>query len=61
MKIFKNYTFTWWQIGLLKLSLLCFGLILGSNWPIVFVPYTWCLLLVFLITALYLMTISLKQ
>jgi len=30
MKFFRNYTFTWWQIGLLKIYLLVAGLMLGA-------------------------------
>jgi len=32
MKIFKSYTFVWWQIGILKIALLAIGAIIGSYW-----------------------------
>ena len=30
MNLFKSYTFTWWQIGILKLALLSLGAVIGA-------------------------------
>ncbi len=38
MKIFKTGQYTWWQVGLLKLSLLSLGIVIGASWPEVFEP-----------------------
>jgi len=29
---FKTYTVTWWQVGLLKVSLIALGILIGSTW-----------------------------
>jgi hypothetical protein len=39
MNIFKNRTFRWWQVGILKGALLFIGIAIGSYWPEVFTPY----------------------
>ena len=61
MNIFKNYTMTWWQVGLLKLAVLCIGVVLGSHWPQAFVPYTAILLIVAIVLGIYLLTIKFKN
>jgi uncharacterized membrane protein len=63
MKIFKDYTLHWWQFGLLKLSLIAFGILLGSRWANMFStpPITIVLLVLFIVPSLYLIAITLKQ
>ena len=39
MDIFRNYTFTWWQVGLLKLALFSLGIAIGSYCQATFLPY----------------------
>lgn len=53
MKILRNWTFKWWEIGLLKVCLISLGILLGlyffdflANFPFVW----WGL---FLVTAIY--------
>ena len=36
MNPFRSYTLEWWQIGLLKISMIAFGIALGATWPGVF-------------------------
>ncbi len=60
MNIFKNYTFSWWQVGILKLALLCFGLAIGSYWPEVFSQYTKLLVIIGVASAIYIGLITLK-
>lgn len=61
MKIFKNYTFTWWQAGIFKLSLLAIGVAIGANWPEVFAPYTVILVVIGIVLGIYLATISFRK
>lgn len=39
MNIFKNHTYSWWQIGILKLALLSIGVVIGSYWQEALLPY----------------------
>jgi hypothetical protein len=39
MDIFRNYTFTWWQVGLFKLALLSLGEAIGAYCQAAFAPY----------------------
>jgi len=61
MKIFKNYTYSWWQIGLLKLALLCFGVAIGAYWHEVFSGYITILIVAGIILGIYIGFISLKK
>lgn len=63
MNIFKVYSYRWWEIGLLKISLIAFGILIGSYWEEFFmeesvIPLLWVL---FIIPAVYLVIVSLKQ
>jgi hypothetical protein len=33
MKLFRDYTFKWWQVSLFKIYLFSFGLAVGAYWP----------------------------
>ena len=61
MNIFKNYNFTWWQAGILKVSVVCIGVAIGANWPDVFAPYTVLLVLIAVVLGLYLTFITFKK
>jgi hypothetical protein len=63
MKVFKDYVFTWWQVGLLKLSLLSAGLFIGSMWPSLFSwPGAYFVLAALcIVPAVYLAAAALKQ
>lgn len=53
MKIFKSWTFQWWEVGLIKLCLLSLGIILGvyyQDYLINFLSFWWIL---FAVIALY--------
>ena len=61
MNIFKNYTFTWWQAGIFKASVVCIGVAIGANWPQVFAPYTTFLIVIGVVLGIYLAVISFKK
>ncbi|RJO61977.1 hypothetical protein C4544_01240 [candidate division WS5 bacterium] len=61
MNIFKSYTFTWWQAGILKASVVCIGIAIGANWPEVFAKYTMALIVVAVVLGIYLAVISFKK
>ncbi len=61
LKIFRSYTFAWWQLGLLKISVLALGLAVGSTWPEVFANWRELLLVVFVAPAFYVSYVWIKQ
>jgi len=61
MKIFKSYTFTWWQMGIFKLALLAVGVAIGSYWFNFFETYLTALIVIAIVTGGYTIYISLKQ
>ena len=63
MKYFKDYTLSWWQFGLMKISLIALGILIGCTWPAVF-GGAWVIALLwgaFAVPAIYLAAVSLKQ
>ncbi len=63
MKPFKAYTYHWWELGLLKFSLIALGILIGSYFADFFriATITLILWLIFALPALYLIIVSLKQ
>jgi hypothetical protein len=61
MNIFKSFTLTWWQMGLFKWSLIALGILLGSHWPNLFIPWWPVLLILFVLPSIYLAWIWWKQ
>ncbi len=55
--MFKPITFTWWQMGLLKLSMIAFGIILGVYFREFFLPWIVIVTLVFALPAVYLLQV----
>ncbi len=61
LRIFKSYTFAWWQLGLLKISLLALGLAVGSTWPGLFAGWRELLLVLFVVPAFYVSYVWIEQ
>ena len=60
MNPFQSYTLEWWQIGLLKISMIAFGIAVGATWPGVFGGWLTLLWLVFVAGAVYMTFVGLK-
>ena len=61
MRFFKSFTFAWWQLSLFKLSMVAFGVVVGSTWPGLFVGWRELLLVVFVVPAFYVSYVWMKQ
>jgi hypothetical protein len=61
LKIFRSYTFTWWQLSLLKISVLALGLAVGSTWPQLFTGWRELLLVLFVAPAFYVSYVWIEQ
>jgi hypothetical protein len=61
MKIFRSYTFTWWQIGIFKLALLMIGISIGSYWFAFFGPNLVIWITIAVVASLYIMWAAFRQ
>jgi len=61
MNFFESSTLTWWQIGLVKLCLLCFGVAIGAYWSEIFLPYIGLLITIGVVLGIYLSVIWFSQ
>ncbi len=53
MKILKNRTFTWWQVGLLKSCLISASILLGIYFKEQLIDLTWLWWTIFAVIGLY--------
>ena len=58
MNPFRSYTYTWWQIGILKFSLLAIGLIVGAYLSAFVLGALWVFLTIAVAGSAYVMMIS---
>ena len=61
MKLFKSYTYTWWQIGIFKLALLSIGALAGAYWHEFFSKQIMLLTAIAILSTIYIIYLSLKQ
>lgn len=62
MGLFREYKMHWWQVGILKITLLVAGILIGAHWPSVFETTVWLTILwiVFVLGVTYLL-VTLQQ
>ncbi len=62
MNIFsRSYTYKGWQISLFKLSLVCFGIIVGAYWQEYFLQHLLTLGAIALVFGLYISYVTFRQ
>jgi len=61
MNIFKDYTFSWLQIGVFKISLLSIGVIAGTYWYEFFIANMTVVIAVAVVATAYTMYVAIKQ
>ena len=61
MNLFKSYSLTWWQMGILKLALLAMGAAIGAYWHEFFGANLVLLVVIAAIAGAYIMYATLKQ
>jgi hypothetical protein len=61
MNIFKSFTLTWWQLGLLKLSLVCVGIIFGVYFQAFFLKWIVLVTIAFVVPAIYVGSVWIEQ
>jgi hypothetical protein len=59
MNLFRAYTYTWWQMGVFKVSLLAIGMILGAFMASVVLAWLWVFVVVAVILTIYVVVMSL--
>ena len=60
MNIFKNYTFSWKQMGIVKLSLLSIGALAGAYWHEFLIANMTIVMIVAVVSTAYTLYVSLK-
>lgn len=53
MKILRSWSFEWWEVGLIKICLLSFGILLGVYFYDYLVGLLWLWWFLFIVTAIY--------
>jgi len=53
MKLFKNKSMQWWDIGIIKLAVACIGVAIGAHWYPIFFTHAKMILIVGLVIGLY--------
>ncbi|MBP9779263.1 hypothetical protein KBD33_01415 [Candidatus Gracilibacteria bacterium] len=61
MQFQKTYTFSWWQMGIIKLALLTIGISIGIYWESFFINYIEYIWGIAGIATTYSLYISIKQ
>lgn len=60
-RLFRARTVSWWQIGLIKLSVLCLGIAMGAYWQSFFAAYLGWLVAIGLLLGVYMAAVWLAD
>lgn len=58
MNPFRSYTYTWWQIGVLKFALLAIGMIAGAYLATFVMSWVWVFIAIGVVASAYIVAIS---
>ena len=61
MKIFRTWTFKWWEIALIKLCLISLGILLGLYFYDYLISLVWLWWGLFVITSIYFIASFIKE
>ncbi|MBU3895876.1 hypothetical protein KKG36_00950 [Patescibacteria group bacterium] len=61
MRIFKTWTFKWWEVSLIKLCLISLGIVLGICFSVYLAGLLWLWCVVFIATAIYFIAKAIKE
>lgn len=61
MKIFRTWTFRWWEMGLIKLYLISLGILLGLYFYDYLIGLMWLWWGLFVVTSIYFITRLIKM
>jgi len=61
MRIFRPYLMSWWHVSLLKISMLIFGIAIGTAWPQFFAKFIAEACMVAVIPVSFLALVTLRQ
>ncbi len=61
MNLFKNYTYSWQQIGIFKLAMLSIGILIGAHFPTLVMDNLMLVALVAIVASGYTMYSSFSQ
>lgn len=61
MKIFRTWTFKWWEVSLIKVCLLSLGIILGLYFYDYLIGLMWLWWTLFVITSIYFIPKAFKK
>jgi uncharacterized membrane protein len=53
MKLFKTVSMSTWEIGMVKIAVLCMGIAIGAFWSSIFTPYITVLIVTGVLVGLY--------
>ncbi|PIR57739.1 MAG: hypothetical protein COU71_02505 [Parcubacteria group bacterium CG10_big_fil_rev_8_21_14_0_10_38_31] len=61
MKIFRTWTFKWWEVSLIKICLLSLGIILGLYLYTYLIDLMWLWWTLFILTTVYFIVKMIKE